>query len=313
MKKYAAVSTCIALLLAGAPVFAQKAKENKSTGKATQTQTLKDVKKAESSAETKAAQPQVDKSKEEEMSAKRQAILKEALSAVSNTREALKALDENKTDEALTMLASVTGKLEVVLSRDPDLEFVPVNVTESVTDLISDVSTLKALLKEAGKALKSGKVQEARHLLADASSEIVISTTSIPLLTYPDAIKAVVPLIDDGKTEEAKAALQAALNSLVITDEVIPLPPLRARLMLEKAEKLAENEKRTEEESKNLSNLLNEAKTQLEMGELLGYGDKQAFKEIYSEINSIKERIDSENAGQGWFDTVKKELSALAF
>ena len=48
-------------------------------------------------------------------------------------------------------------------------------------------------------------------------------------------MKSVVPLIDQGKIE-AKAALQAALSTLVETRSVHPLPALRARLLLKRAE-----------------------------------------------------------------------------
>jgi hypothetical protein len=65
------------------------------------------------------------------------------------------------------------------------------------------------------------EIQKARPLVANLGSEIQFRTTSIPLATYPDAIKAVTSLIDEGKLDEAKAALQTALNALVMTtDEV---------------------------------------------------------------------------------------------
>ncbi|MGS8570856.1 YfdX family protein, partial [Salmonella enterica subsp. enterica serovar Braenderup] len=60
--------------------------------------------------------------------------------------------------------------------------------------------------------------------------------TNIPLASYPAAVKAVVPLIDQGKIEEAKAALQSALNTLVEERSVLPLPVLRAKLLLKRAE-----------------------------------------------------------------------------
>jgi len=74
------------------------------------------------------------------------------------------------------------------------------------------------------KLLKKGRVQDARALVSGLASEIIIEVVNIPLATYPDAIKAVVPLIEAGKVKEAKAALVAALNTLVITRHIIPLP-----------------------------------------------------------------------------------------
>ena len=72
-------------------------------------------------------------------------------------------------------------------------------------------------------------MQKARLLVANLASEIVFQTTNVPLATYPNAIKAITPLIDESKLVEAKSGLQAALNTLVVrTEMVIPLPKLRA-------------------------------------------------------------------------------------
>jgi hypothetical protein len=66
--------------------------------------------------------------------------------------------------------------------------------------------------------LDEGNVQKARHLLRDLASEIVISVVNIPLKTYPAAIAAVAPMIDQGRIDDAMVALQAALNTLVVAD-----------------------------------------------------------------------------------------------
>jgi len=100
--------------------------------------------------------------------------------------------------------------------------------------------------------------------------------TSIPLATYPQTIKAVAPLIDAGKIVEAKNALQATLNTLVITDQVISLPVIRAQIFLKDAD-------------------------------LLGYGDKAAFKPIYEQLDQIEKKTVGNKSGKGWFDKIKKE------
>ncbi len=105
-----------------------------------------------------------------------------------------------------------------------------------VHDLFANTETIEAMTDEALDALKHGEVQQARHVLALLASEIVITVTNIPLASYPAAVKAVVPLIDQGKIEEAKAALQSALSTLVEERSVLPLPVLRAKLLLKRAE-----------------------------------------------------------------------------
>ena len=223
----------------------------------------------------------------------------------------MKLLDEKKADEALAALERVTGKLELILARDPKLALAPVDVEVITFDLIAKLDTIKAVIKEAKDYLEDGEVQKARPLVANLASEIQIRTTSIPLATYPGAIKAVAPLIDAGKVDEANVALQAALNTLVVTTDVIPLPVLRAETLLRNAEALAENKERTDKDNKTLANQLAEARNQLKMAELLGYGNKKAFKPMYEQIDQIEEKTADGKSGKGWFDKIKQQLSDL--
>ncbi|EOG6790457.1 heat resistance protein YfdX2, partial [Klebsiella pneumoniae] len=147
--------------------------------------------------------------------------------------------------------------------------------------------------------------------LALLASEIVITVTSIPLASYPAAVKAVVPLIDQGKIEEAKAALQSALSTLVEERSVLPLPVLRAKLLLKRAEPLVEDGQRSEASNERLETLLNEARQQLEMAELLGYGKRKDFEPLYAELKKIKEKTGGGGCGKGWLDEVKAKLSRL--
>ena len=259
----------------------------------------------------KSVQPQVDAKATEQAAEKRKKITADAIAAVAETRNALKLLDEKKADEALAALERVTGKLELILARDPKLALAPVDVEVITFDLIAKLDTIKAVIKEAEDYLEDGEVQKARPLVANLASEIQIRTTSIPLATYPGAIKAVAPLIDAGKVDEAKVALQAALNTLVVTTDVIPLPVLRAETLLRNAEALAENKERTDKDNKTLANQLAEARNQLKMAELLGYGNKKAFKPMYEQIDQIEEKTADGKSGKGWLDKIKQQLSDL--
>ena len=160
--------------------------------------------------------------------AERNRIVDESIAALAETNRALRALDANRTDEALEHLALAIGKLELVVAMDPKASLAPVDVQMITYDLVADVESVKKAVKEAEELLEDGKVQEARSLLSTLASEIVVRVVNIPLGTYPEAIKAVVPLIKEGRIKEAKAALSDALATLVVVDHVIPLPILRA-------------------------------------------------------------------------------------
>jgi hypothetical protein len=261
---------------------------------------------------TESVRPQVEKKASDKALEKRKKILDEATAAIAETKNALKALEGNKVDDALKALEIATGKLELIIARDPELALAPVDVTVVTYDLLASPDTVKEVIDEAEDYLEDGEIQEARPLVANLASEIVFRTTSIPLATYPDAMKEVTTMIDEGKIDEAKAALQAALSTLVVTtDDVIPLPVLRAERLLKKAEKLGENDKRTLKDNENLSDLLKEARTQLKMGELLGYGTKESFASMYEQLDKIEQKTADGKGGEGWFDKIKQQLSEL--
>ena len=150
-------------------------------------------------------------------------------------------------------------------------------------------------------------MQKARVLVRDLASEIIISVVSIPLKTYPDAIKAVAPLIDRGKIDEAKVAIEVALSTLVVIDHIIPLPLVRADVKVAEAEALAQKEGR----SKNLAKSLNEAREQLKLAEALGYGNKKDYEKFYAEIDEIEGKTEGGKSGKGWFAQVKEHLGGL--
>ncbi|EGD7681421.1 hypothetical protein DP268_24230, partial [Escherichia coli] len=201
-------------------------------------------------------QPEVQKETDSQAADKRKQVLDEAVSALALTKSALAALDEKESARALATLAEVTGKLELIVAREPTLALAPVDVRTIVHDLFANTETVEAMTDEALDALKHGEVQRARRVLALLASEIVITVTNIPLASYPAAVKAVVPLIDQGKIEEAKAALQSALSTLVEERSVLPLPVLRAKLLLKRAEPLVEDGQRSEASNERLETLL---------------------------------------------------------
>ncbi len=263
-------------------------------------------------AATESVESEVREEAQAQTSDRRERILQEAIDALAGTRDALKALEENRTDDALDALAMTTGRLELIMARDPELRFAPTDVAVIERDVLGSRDAIRRAIQRAEDALDDGHVQDARRILRGLGSEIVLSVTSLPLATYPDAIKAIAPLIDDGQIDEAKAGLQSALNTLVVTDHVLPLPVLRADALLKRAEELAEKEDRSDEDNESLSNSLAAARNQLEMAELLGYGETAAdYEALYAQIDRIEERTAGGRSGSGFFTNIKRTMSNL--
>ena len=268
------------------------------------------ISEAESqAAETQAVQADVETQTEAEVSDKRSEIIREAVGALAETKTALQALEEEKTEEALAALEKVTGKLTLIIAREPELAFAPVDVSVVTHDLYAQPETVKAQVRLAEELLEDGAVQAARELLAALASETRIRTSHIPLATYPDAIKNIVPLIDAGEIDKAKSALQLALNTLVVTEQVIPLPIVRASVLLGEAEELAENDERTIKQNEDLAGMLDAARTQVKLAQALGYGEKRQFKPMLEDIKTIEEKTQGGKSGWGFFDTIKKKIA----
>lgn len=140
-------------------------------------------------------------------------LLADATAAIAQTQQALKALEDNKSDEALKALAEATGKLELIVARDPALKLEPVSTTVVTYDLFASPEAVKGAVAEARKAIGDGNLPRARILVEALASETQIRTTNIPLATYPAAIKAISPLIDAGKIDEAKTPAGRTLDA----------------------------------------------------------------------------------------------------
>jgi hypothetical protein len=142
-------------------------------------------------------------------------------------------------------------------------------------------------------------------------SETIISTTNLPIATYPDALKKAAKLIDDKKAGEAKEVLQTALNTMLVTEVVIPLPVVDAKISLQKAEDLAKNSKRTDEQNKELADLVTAADTDIKYAEALGYGQKADFDSFHKEIDEIRQKTANGKSGMGFFDQIKTYLESM--
>jgi len=299
MKHLLIQTTILAALAFGYPSITQAADPTHPRVSATATPPMNDkLEKKKDKAEVKVTE-------------KRKQVTSEAMDAIQETKNALKYLDENEKDKAIKALERATGKLDLILARDPDLALAPNNVTETTYDLYADIDQVKTGRKKAQDLLAEGKVQDARELLDALRSETVIQVSNIPLATYPDAIKKAVRSIDEGKMDKAKETLQTALNTLVLTDNIIPLPVVEAQDELSDAKELSEKKNRSADENKKLDQLLSDARSQLGLAQVLGYGTARDFKDLYGELDTIKTKTSDGKAGMGFFKEVEASLAKL--
>ena len=292
--RYLAAALSLATLLAAAPAGAAQEKQ--------QSQPLAQNQQVSSSLTQEAGKKAQEK---------REEIIQEAVSALQESFAALKALDQGDKKKALDALSKAIGKLEVVVARHPELALAPVDVSMTTFDVIATTGEILRARKEVIALMEKGDLPTARALLDSLRSEIVVTVTSVPLATYPDALKAITPLIDQGKMEEAKMAMESALATLVVTRHIIPLPLLRAEEALVVAEVLAEKKNRSEKENLVLHNTLMEVEVQLKRSEALGYGTHERYQELQKQLDEIRDKVSGGKSGTGFFDKIRASMESL--
>lgn len=245
------------------------------------------------------------------VSERRKRLVDDAVEALDETAKALQALERDDVDAALDSLALATGKLDLVVARHPALALAPVDVRLVTYDVYATVDDVKRVTKDARKHLEKGRIQDARRLIEGLRSDLVIEVVNVPLATYPDAIRAISPLIDAGEIQAAKTALQRALNTMVVTKHVHPLPILRAEQMLDRAEELAEAEGRSETQNQELASLIDTTRAELQFAEALGYGTQGEFEHLYEQLDEITRKTSDGKSGSGFFDRIRRALRSF--
>lgn len=231
-------------------------------------------------------------------------LVEEAASALEETQAAIYAINSGNTDEAIDALARATGKLEIVLAREPSLALAPVGTSIVEHDLLATPEAVKELRDRIEDLIDDDRLQVARRLMDGLASEMVVSVSNLPLATYPDAIKRAAALLDEQKPEEARLVLLNALGTVVVTDTIIPLPIVRAEAHVAAGKELAAKEDRTAEDNQAIVAALAAAREQIELGQALGYATKQDLENLLEAIDELEEETKGDNAAASFFERI---------
>ncbi|WP_372643614.1 YfdX family protein, partial [Ancylomarina sp.] len=236
-------------------------------------------------------------------------LVEEAVSSYESVNEALSAIELSDKRKAIAALEKAVGKLEVLLARDPDLAFVPVDAFIKTVDLSTDLETIISIKKAAKKAIADDRFQSVRDEISNLASEIQISTVEIPLATFPAALKRAAAELEKDNLQEAKVILHIAINTFLISEQRIPLPILRAQAIINQAKS---DDASSEDKKKEVTQLLENAEYQILMAEELGYGKRdKEYAELYKSIKELKKSVKADKDSQGLFDSLKNKLEAF--
>jgi len=231
-------------------------------------------------------------------------LVKDAVNSLLLTQKVLIDLSKKDKKAAIKDLEDAIGKLEVILASKDAPKLLPVDSKVVAIEYIGDIVMLKKSVDAVKKFIADGKLQEARLLLNTLQSQININTVSIPLATYPDALKLAAKYLHEDKIDEAISVLDTALNTLVQDSVVIPIPILKAEGLIKAASQIAKSDK--EQALKHLA----QAKKELVIAKTLGYVSKSdtTYKMLDDAIVAIEKEIKGKNKAQKLFDSLIKKI-----
>ncbi len=237
-------------------------------------------------------------------------ISSEAQEAINLIVNVVRLVAEKDKQKALEEIEKAIGKVEVLISKDPSLKLVPVDVKEQVIDYPGTVEDITKAKDEIMVLLAAGELQLARDIMLTLASEIDIIITALPLGGYPEVLKAIVPFIEQEKFQEATALLYEALETLVIQKVVLPLPVLRAKQAIITASELTKDKEDANKDT--LKELLAYAKEQLVLAQTLGYGKvEEDYKDIFEEIEKLEKILEGDESTKDIFEELKEKLTSF--
>jgi hypothetical protein len=252
-----------------------------------------------------AANSAVDRQKKASQDDAQKTLINDAVVAISETQKASDALSKGDSTAALAALERATGKLDLLLARNPSTALLPVRVeTIAVESAPADIATIKQISDRAQRAVAAKDYPLARVLLGGLQDEIRVRTYNLPLATYPQAIKDAARLIDQKKIPDASNVLTTALSTLVLVDHVFPEPTIKAQAAVQVAESL-----KTKDKAESLR-LVDSAKQELARAEALGYAGKDdpEFSALQASVENVDKQLRTDH-GLVSFDDLKSKLA----
>jgi|SRR5579883_1652115 len=253
------------------------------------------------------SQQEIEKERQQATAEAENRVDQEAIAAIDETRKAITAIEQGKTQDALQALERATGKLDILLARYPDLALAPLSIQVTVIDLAPlDFDAVAEIRAAAKVAVDVDDFPTGRALLHNLTSEIRTSAVNLPLETYPDAMKEAARLLHQGQPDEARTELKLALSTLVVTEQSRPIPLIFALANLAAATAIAE------QDQDNTLKLLKEARTQLKLAKELGYasGDPE-YKELERAIKDIERQVRAKERTEGPFAKLREKFSSF--
>ncbi len=231
-------------------------------------------------------------------------LVQEALSSLKLASKALADLDENKVDDAKKDIELALGKLESILVAEHTPKLLPIENRMTVKNFVGTAKDVEVAIEKVKRLLDKGKVQDARVLLSTLQSEIDLTVVSLPLASYPDALKLASKYLIDNKPDKAKEVLALALSTFTEVEQVIPIPIINSIELIATASRISKDNK--EQALKHLAF----ASDELDKAEKLGYVSKSeiTYKQLHELIHKIEKEVKGPNKAEKLFKELGEKL-----
>jgi hypothetical protein len=251
------------------------------------------------------ARPDLEKRRNEAEQQALKTLDEEAIAAIEQAAQAIDSITAGKKADALKAIEEATGKVNIVLARNPELAFIPVSCEALVIDTAPrDIDDIEKLADAVDAAILVDDFPTARALLGALRSEVRVRTYNLPLGIYPTALQDAARLLDKD-SQAASVALLAALNTLVTVDQVTPLPLLVAQEAISQAQASAQKDK-------NAAQAVETAEFELNRAIALGYaGQDPEYAALKDDISNLKKQLKGSEDSNSAFSKLKARLDAF--
>jgi YfdX protein len=252
------------------------------------------------------ARPDLEKWRNEAEQQALKTLDKDAIAAIEQTVQAIDSIAAGKTADALKGIEEATGKVDIVLARNPELALIPVSIEALIIDTAPrDIDDIEKLADAADRAILVDDFPTARALLGALRSEVRVRTYNLPLGIYPTALQEAARLLDKD-SQAASIALLAALNTLVTVDQVTPLPLLVAQEAINQAQTSAQKDKNAAQK------VVETAELELNRAMALGYaGQDPEYPALKDDISNLKKQLKGSDDATSAFSKLKTRLGAF--
>jgi hypothetical protein len=271
--------------------------------------TSKDLGKAPVTASALSVQAQagIEKQRAEARQEADKILDREAIAVIEETQRAIDAIAGDTTSEALAALERASGKIDILLARNPSTALIPVSHEVVVFDTApQDIQAIDEIGEAVDAVIASEDYPAARGLLYGLMSELRVRTYNLPLTTYPAALAEAARLLEQKKSAEARIVLMMALGTLLTIDQVTPLALLVAREAINQAEAQRDKDKEI------ALALLDTARYELDRAMALGYSAQEPeYKAMKDEISNIQKQLKKDEDTSSFFSKLQDRLSAF--